>query len=161
MKRLLLMLGGIAGYTAVTAQALTPQVIASSGTTYAVSGVNLSFTIGEPLTNTLGAGATSLSQGFHQQTFDIVAIEDHLPNFDISVYPVPMDQFVSVECTQEDLIQVRIYDVAGRSLLTSAVFSKKIMLNVQDMANGPYMLVVTTAEGAPVKTFSVVKTTTH
>jgi hypothetical protein len=161
MKKLLLFVGGIAGFTALSAQALTPQVIASSGTTFAGPTVSLSYTIGEPLTNSLGAGGTALTQGFHQARFDIVAVEDHMADFDVSVYPVPMDQSVTVECTREDLIQVRMFDAAGRSLLTSEVFSQKLTLDVQKLANGPYMIVVTTASGDPVKTFSVVKTTTH
>ena len=48
------------------AQSLTPQVIASGGSSYASGGYTLDFTVGEPLTATFSGGSNIVTQGFHQ-----------------------------------------------------------------------------------------------
>lgn len=48
------------------AQTISPKVIANGGTSAAVGGFNVSYTIGEPFIQTLQFGQTVLTQGFHQ-----------------------------------------------------------------------------------------------
>jgi len=50
----------------VCSQSVTPDVIASSGGNYNGSGANLSWTVGELVTETYSAGNTTLTQGFQQ-----------------------------------------------------------------------------------------------
>ena len=58
MKKLLLIFGGIAGFSTMSAQSFSPQVTASAGTSMSSGSVAIEFTIGaelrfEVLTNTV------------------------------------------------------------------------------------------------------------
>lgn len=157
----MLVIIGLLASNAIPAQVLSPQIIASSGATFSGSGVNLSYTIGEPLTRSLYQGPNNLTQGFHQTTFNVVAIEDEMPDFDVVVYPVPVDQALNVTSTREDLMKATLFDAAGKLLVTTDAFKKKIALDLRNLANGPYMLILTSPTGEPIKTFKVVKTSTY
>ncbi len=161
MKKIIFLLAWFLGFSMVSAQVLTPEVIGTTGTTLTAPTFSIAYTIGEPITKTLSSGSYSLTQGFHQDTILIVAVEDHLPDFGLSVYPVPVDQSLTVTCTRDDLIQVQLYDANGKSVLTTDVFTKKLTFDVQNLSNGPYMLIVMTPNAEPIKTFSIVKTSTH
>ena len=125
------------------------------------SGAGMDFTIGEPLTTTVTSSGAGLSQGFHQPRFTIVAVEDHLEDFAITVYPNPVNDYVTVECSRDEEMRVYLFDANGKALLTTGVFTRKTRLDMQNVANGPYMMRITTPTGVPIKSYSIVKTTTN
>ena len=82
MKKIsMIIIGGLLS-VAVTAQSVSPEVIASSGDYYENSNGSLSWTLGEIATETYTAGNIILTQGF-QQTYGIVI---HGIDLDVLVY---------------------------------------------------------------------------
>ena len=66
MKKIsIIIIGGLLSF-AVTAQSLSPEVIASSGDYYENANASLSWTLGEISTETYSAGGNILTQGFQQ-----------------------------------------------------------------------------------------------
>lgn len=161
MKKLILLFGGIAGFSSLYCQTLSPDVVASAGR--ALSGANggMEFTIGEVATATLGASNDVLTQGFNQPNIVIVAIEDFLDVYTINLYPNPSNEYINLETSSKDELQVHIYNGLGQFVKDSEVFQEKITLDVRGMSNGPYMLQVTRPNGEPVKNFSVIKQSTY
>lgn len=157
MKKLLLIFGGIAGFSAMHGQTLTPDVIASSGSTLTGTSISTEFTIGEPLTSTLTAGSNVLTQGFHQPNIVITAIDPWIDVFSFQVYPNPSDQFVTIETTSDHAFSARVYDALGQLVLENTDFTHKTTFDMQWLSNGPYLLNVTRSNGKPVKNFTLVK----
>ena len=161
MKKLLLIFGGIAGFSTMSAQSFSPQVTASAGTSMSSGSVAMEFTIGEVVTSTLSAGGDVLTQGFHQPKIVIVAIDPFLDVFSFSVYPNPSDQFVTIETSSKDPLQAKVYNALGQSIFDSQIFSEKTTLDIQHIANGPYLLQITRPTGEPVKNYTLVKRSTN
>ncbi|RLD52070.1 MAG: hypothetical protein DRJ05_17775, partial [Bacteroidetes bacterium] len=66
MKKFSIILIGVLLSIVVTAQSISPEVIASSGDYYENANASLSWTLGEIATETYSAGGTILTQGFQQ-----------------------------------------------------------------------------------------------
>jgi hypothetical protein len=161
MKKLLLIFGGIAGFSALHGQTLSPEVVASAGTKLSGSSISTEFTIGEVLTSTLTANNNVLTQGFHQPNIVIVGIDPWVDTYSFSVYPNPSDQYVTIETNDDHALQARIYNDLGQLVLESSDFTHTLTLNMEAIANGPYLLQVTRVNGEPVKNFTLVKRSTH
>jgi hypothetical protein len=157
----LLIFGGIAGFSSVYAQTLSPEVIASSGMTLTGSNGGMDFTIGEVATATLTASGDELTQGFHQPNIVIVAAEEFIDVYTIQVYPNPTEQFITVRTNSEDELQVQLTNALGQVVIDQKAFTEKIVLDVHAMSNGTYILSITRQNGEPVKNFSVLKRSTN
>ena len=145
----------------LSAQSLTPEVIASSGTHFSSASAQLDFTIGETVTATLTAGSNTLTQGFHQPELHFAALENYQDAYQFKLYPNPTEQYVTIESTKEADMQAHIYDTHGKAILVSAIFQQKLTLDVQQLAAGSYILVLTTKAGEPLQSYTVIKKSTY
>ncbi len=157
MKKLFILTIAISGILSVQAQSLTPQVIASSGTSFSTATARLEFTIGEVATSSLTAGGNTLTQGFHQPELRFASLENYANDFAFTLYPNPTEQFVTVESSKEDDMQIHLYDANGKSILVSAVFQQKITVDLQTLSAGSYVLLVSNKSGAPLHSYTVIK----
>lgn len=62
------------GAVSISAQSVTPQVVAAGGTHFDNGTISVSWTLGETMTQTFTAGNNSLTQGFHQPEVVLVSI---------------------------------------------------------------------------------------
>jgi len=161
MKKLLLFLGGVAGLTFTYAQSLSPQVIASSGTTFSSASSKLEFTIGEVVTTTLTTSGNTLTQGFHQPEIQFASLEGYNSGYTFTLYPNPTEQFVTVESTKEDNIQLHVYDISGQSIMVTSIFQQKVTVDLQSLAAGSYILRITNKDGLPLHSYTVIKKSNH
>jgi hypothetical protein len=161
MKKLLLIFGGIAGFSSAFAQTLSPQVFASGGTNLTGTNATMEFTIGEVATSTLTAGSDALTQGFNQPEIEIVAVEEFIDVYTIQLYPNPTEQFITVETNSEEELQVEVFDALGKKVIDPHMFNQKVALDVHAMANGTYLVCVSRTNGERLKNFSVIKRSTN
>lgn len=150
-------MGGFVGMCNIFAQSLSPQVIASSGTTFTSASAKLEFTIGEVATSTLTAGGNTLTQGFHQPEIQFNSLENYNPDFVFTLYPNPTEQLVTVESSKEENMQVHVYDANGKAIIVSSVFEQKITIDLQTLAAGSYIFRITTKDGKPLHSYTVLK----
>lgn len=66
MKRILILLIAVVFTITLTAQSVSPEVVASAGDYYEGTNASLSWTLGEIVTETYTAGGVTLTQGFQQ-----------------------------------------------------------------------------------------------
>ncbi len=161
MKRLLLLCASITGFTCLSAQSLSPQVIASAGNSFTTATCRIEFTIGEPVTASLTAGGNTLTQGFHQPEIRFTSFENYSNEFAFTLYPNPTEQFVTVASTKREDMQVHVYDALGQVIQVSSVFQENITLDLQTLAAGSYVLLVTTKSGQPLHSYTVIKKSTY
>lgn len=157
MEKILILGGGLLSFMSLSAQTLSPEVVATSGTSFVSSNAQIEFTVGELVTSSITSGSNGLTQGFHQPQIHFSSIENSGDAFTFSLYPNPTDQFVTVASTEEMDLQVHIYDASGKAIEVSAVFAKKITLDLQFLACGHYILMITTPSGTPLNSYSIIK----
>jgi len=145
--------------TSINAQE-AQEVISSAGDTKSAGGYEISWTLGEPVIETLKGTNNTLTQGFHQTNFNVTAPDDlTFPGLELSVYPNPVNYFLNLKATgREDIkLNYRLYAIDGKLLLHKKIMNNPEEINMHPYAEGSYLLKVTTTKDDPVQTFKIVK----
>jgi len=161
MHKLLILVLGLLGVGWVQAQSLTPEVIATAGDHFTNTSSQMSWTLGEPVTETYLTGAAQLTQGFHQTNLTIVAVDDPVAAFQLRVYPNPSSGWVSIEA-QSDAppFGVALSDAQGRVLLSQAAAASQELprtLDLSGYAPGVYLLHLRSQDGQNIQSFKIIK----
>lgn len=141
------------------AQSLTPTVVATSGDYFATSSVNLSWTIGEIVTDTYIGTNNQLTQGFQQPTASFASVEDFAPEISISLYPNPTQSWVNLEIeNSSENLNVKIMDLTGKIIYTDIYQAESVKkINLENFANGIYFLEISNSKNEKLKTFKIQK----
>ncbi|MBL7755457.1 MAG: hypothetical protein JNM44_13365, partial [Chitinophagaceae bacterium] len=110
------------------------QTIASAGGLATSSGIQLSYTVGQPLTSTLVNGASMLTQGFQQPfqlKLNLKAFHEGYYTGGSGMGPVLLNQSVSLDPQITDSILIELH--AGNSPY-SLVWSGKTIINTNGQA---------------------------
>lgn len=146
----------VAGPKLLSAQ----EVIATAGGHATVTGISLSWTLGEPVTNTVSNGTITLTQGFQQPRLISTAIDDKLiPGLDLSVYPNPSSSILNLKAEGEGnlLLRYTLFSVDGKVLVAEKITQTTTSIDMQRFANGNYLLQVGRKDGKPLRTFKIIK----
>ena len=163
MKKIALTLvAGIFAVNFINAQQITPQVVASSGGYTQNGGYSVSWTLGEPVIATAQNDSTTLTQGFQQPTYNVVAITTQtIEGFDVNVYPNPSSDFVIIDWTTDlqNMIYITLFDMAGKMISEQsfAATQDKISLNMSELASAQYFLEVKVQNNSVTKIFRITK----
>jgi hypothetical protein len=136
------------------------QVLSSAGDSYTTGGYEVSWTLGEPVIETLKETNNTLTQGFHQTNITVTALDDlSLPQLELSVYPNPVNHILNIKATgrEEIKLQYRIFGIDGRLLLRREIRNNPEEISMLPYAAGSYLLKVTTTSDNPVQTFKIIK----
>ena len=163
-KPIALLIGTLFVVTGINAQEMLAPSVISSGGGYGENGnLSISWTLGEIAVSTLSSTNMILTQGF-QQPYDIdVGIRSNDINWNISVYPNPVDDELRILFNTEksgDFL-LEIQDVTGR--LMTQVLHKQVnpgdivILNTSTYTTGVYFLKVLTPDRQQVQVTSLRK----
>lgn len=100
------------------------EVVATDGDHFINSSGSISYTIGEPVTETYSGTSTILTQGFQQSSLVVTGIfEPGGINYEITAYPNPAIEFVTVKVSSIETpdMQYLLYDSNGRLLLRGLI----------------------------------------
>lgn len=141
-----------------TAQSVSPEVFSTAGGHGSAGDDQISWTIGEPVTATVAAGANTLTQGFQQPWADISTGEDGViangPS--ITVYPNPTRHILNLvydEVPGKDRFELR--DAEGRLVHTDRVVATQTVLDMETYATGMYVLRLFGADENVLRTFKI------
>jgi hypothetical protein len=138
------------------------EVVSSAGDSYTAGGYEVSWTLGEPVIETVKStdNNITLTQGFHQTDITVVAIDDlALQGLDLSVYPNPVNSILNLKATGREDVKLKysLFGVDGRLLFQREIVNNPEEINMLPYAGGNYLLKVSTAGNDPVRTFKIVK----
>lgn len=165
MKTMTLFLLGLLFAFPAMAQSLEREVIASGGDYFSGSNASVEMTSGEATIATLSGGSNLLTQGFHQTKLTIVALDDpaisgNLGNYDIKVFPNPVQDQLFIEI-EGDLEPVRtvVTDMRGKMIWNrdALQIGMRHSLPMHQLADGMYFVRVFNSLGQPLKTFKITK----
>ncbi len=149
------------GFTFLTlvcgAQSIERNVISAAGESYANGAAQVSFTIGEPITETASGNDHSLTQGFHQTQLFVTGIEDFRNDLNVQVFPNPTVENLTIQIPESlkngSLV---LYTTDGKVARSTSALDLTTTLDVSDLSSGMYFLNVI-AGTERIKTFKVVK----
>lgn len=125
------------------AQTTTPEVIATAGDHYDNGTNSVSWTLGEPVIQTVSDGNNTLTQGFHQTNLLVDAIGDVAPESTIQVYPNPTADNITIKAEAAgDYESAQLYDASGRLVWAQNESTAPLqsIIDMTSMANGLYVL---------------------
>ena len=139
-------------------------VISSAGKTTINGNYNVSWTVGETVINTLSAGGTILTQGFHQPLLIEIlptGIEKGLL-LDMIAYPNPaFDKVLFKGGDPSGIYHVRVVDKLGRILLQKTLSASDLEILVEGYDNGTYLIEVVEDKTNKRRVFNVVKSSNN
>lgn len=148
-------------YGGLFSQSISRTVIGSAGDYFEKRDFNISWTIGEVMTETFESGAQIVTQGFHQSLLTVTSVTDNDLDIAVKVFPNPTVAQLNIEFdgTFEPMF-LELVELNGRKLITRAS-SAKSPVNQIDMsgyASGTYFLQFKSESNRLIKSFKIVKT---
>ena len=136
------------------------NVVSTSGGIGSDANSTVSWTIGQPVANTVSGAEGTLTQGFQQPWADIgTVVGEHVGSgSDIRVYPNPTRHLLNVEMlgTATGANALELLDAAGRLVLQAPTTGDRTELDLTDYGTGNYFLHIKDAEGDVTRTFQVI-----
>lgn len=120
----------------------SPELIASSGGTLSQDNYNLSFSLGEISIETINQNDVILTQGFHQENYEISHISEFRENYKIDFYPNPTTDVIYINCNTKEKVDLKLIDTKGVLLasISSASGDVKQVIDLSLFSNGVYFL---------------------
>jgi len=139
-------------------------VISSAGKTTINGNYNVSWTVGETVINTLSAGGTILTQGFHQPLLIEIlptGIEKELL-LDMIAYPNPaFDKVLFKGGDPSGIYHIRVVDKLGRILLQKTLPASDLEILVEGYNNGTYLIEIVEDKTNKRRVFNVIKSSNN
>ena len=139
-------------------------VISSAGKTTINGNYNVSWTVGETVINTLSAGGTILTQGFHQPLLIEIlptGLEKGLL-LDMIAYPNPaFDKVLFKGGDPSGIYHIRVVDKLGRILLQKTLSASDLEILVEGYDNGTYLIEIVEDRTNKRRVFNVVKSSNN
>jgi len=121
---------------------ITPQLISSSGGTLTQENYNLCFSLGEIAIETFVQGESILTQGFHQENYQISMINEVPENAIINIYPNPSRDIIYIDSNTEKTLSLKIKNMNGREVfsLPETAGSETQAIDLANFSSGIYFL---------------------
>lgn len=145
----------------VKAQTIERDVFATAGDYYVTPAMTLSWTMGEPVVETVSNQYMMLTQGFQQaDKITLTTVKDPLAElFDIKVFPNPTVDVlnISISSQKDEFIILQLYSLSGEKILTERTQNKNIQLNLADLAAANYLLSIRKLDGGLITSYFINK----
>lgn len=141
------------------AQSTAGEVIANGGEFYENGNGSLSWTLGEPVIETISNGTNTLTQGFQQNSYTITEISEVMnPEFNIRVYPNPTSDIINIDGKDLEIGTIEMFDMNGKLVLSEEINDTCYQLNIQDKTVAYYLLKIYSKKSNIVKEYKICKT---
>jgi len=107
------------------------QIISNEGDYFENSDVSISWTLGEPVTETISDGTNILTQGFQQTKLSASEIFSiNSDNINIKLFPNPTENFIYLKTSEFKNMNYRISDINGKILKEGNIISEMTEISV-------------------------------
>jgi len=140
---------------------MAQDVVASSGDCFITPNVSLSWTLGEPISETDASSANYLTQGFQQpKTIVVTDVTNPIATLgNVSAFPNPTTSVVTLQNNNEDkTLNVELTDMDGKTVLKTTMVNKQQQFDLSTFTNGIYFLRVYDTDNKLVQTLKIDKT---
>lgn len=138
MKKLLIVF--LIGMPLLTfGQRIDRYVIAAGGEYYETASTNISWTLGELVSDNYTVGDLFLTQGFQQGNMVVTSNREIEAGFILKAYPNPVLDKLIIESEKQDL-PFKILDIHGKVLENGIIHSSSFELDFTSYSSGIYFL---------------------
>ncbi|MBD81117.1 MAG: hypothetical protein CL840_19525 [Crocinitomicaceae bacterium] len=140
---------------------IAQEVLGSSGQSNQVTNTQVSWNIGEVVTETGTTTNGSVTQGFEQSDFVVSSVE--LINTESSiqarVFPNPMVNELNIELSGNDneVVTAKIYDGRGRLVFETSLTEQRSQLDMSMYSGSQYHLILNSKDNSYFEKFSLIK----
>ena len=133
------------------------ELISSSGNYFKNSEFSVSWSVGEPITETVSNSSNILTQGFHQSLLNTSSVYE-LPNLNIQIKiaPNPTSDFLFLSINKFQSFSYELYDFNGKLLEKKKIQDKSTIISFNRYAFAAYFLKIL-KNNQIVKIYQVVK----
>jgi hypothetical protein len=148
MKQFLFLFGICLATVAMGQVEKDRDVISAGGDNMANGSLSLSWTLGEPMVESLSESNLTLCQGFHQGGCEIVGVTEVLA-FPVKVYPNPTTDEVFIEAEASEPLTTVLYDLTGKTLFekTWEMLAYPVVVPVEGLPAATYFLRLVARDG--------------
>jgi len=134
-----------------------PDVVASGGSYFQTQNTQISYTVGQTVTATVGNNTAIMTQGFQQPEYVITQVSNDGNGIELNIYPNPTIGDVSVEFTQlpSGGVKVELVDNSGKVLLNDEINKTNYSLGMKNYPAGMYYFKVTNEKNT--KVYKIIK----
>ena len=150
----------IFGSTTLYCQTTKPDVVTTAGGYDANATNKLSWTIGEPITETISNTGNQLTQGIQQGFWDITTVVDNTENrIKITLYPNPATDYVNLEMPfqENQVFTFQLYDLYGKCLQNQKIIAPITKINLNSYPVTVYILNIVSSDKKLLKSFKLLK----
>ncbi|MBU2652156.1 MAG: T9SS type A sorting domain-containing protein [Bacteroidetes bacterium] len=142
MKKLVCFFAIVLSGANLFSQSISPWVIASSGDFYSGEEISLSWTLGEPVTETFTSNEITLNQGFQQDFSTPFSVEEGTElTGSFIAYPNPVTDYLFISCDQEvGNASVSILNTHSQEVYHDHMDRQSKSFNVSHLSSGLYLL---------------------
>ncbi len=117
------------------------KVVATAGDYYNYSNISISWTLGEPVIETISNGSNILTQGFQQSKLsasEIYTVDSK--NININVFPNPAQEFVTIKTYGNKEMHFQLTDINGKSIKEENINSDNTNVSLKELPRGIFLL---------------------
>jgi hypothetical protein len=147
MKQKLLICLAVFGAMAIRSQTVTPVLLSNQGGYSQFSSGSISWSIGEPVSESYTSGGRIHTMGFHQPELNIVSIiQEQGHDVTVLVFPNPVKETLTVNFSGMNPgdYKLEMFDNIGKLILKSDASvtgnSQSVQLKINEVAAGNYFL---------------------
>ena len=155
MKKTVIVFIFLIGVIGISAQ----EVVSSGGETQQAGRYEISWTIGEPVIETISTGAYILTQGFHQPGLTVTPVNEiEIANLELKVYPNPTSEYILIQLNKlENDPAFSLYSIKGKLLVRKSISKYETSVDLKNYASGSYLLKISQARTQMLQTFKIIK----
>ena len=146
-------------YLAVSEIGAQSNTLTTGGNASASSG-SVSYSIGQIDFISASGTTGNLNQGLQQpfEFYIITGIHDDGISLNISLYPNPVEYFISLEVDLADLTKLsyQLFNLKAQLLESNGIQSRKTLIDMRSLLNGYYILKITKNQ-QEIKSFKIIK----
>ncbi|HTA82689.1 MAG TPA: T9SS type A sorting domain-containing protein [Bacteroidia bacterium] len=137
---------------------LKPDVVITTGGYYSNSAGSISWTMGEPISETFSDGINTVTQGFQQGSYSLVSVSEvDQPDVNITVYPNPFVSTLNIKGDGTDPIRIEAIDLQGNLISNQSFENGQGQMDLGNLPEAIYLLRVYDNNGKQLKVFKVQK----
>jgi hypothetical protein len=157
-----LMLSILAGSFFFSGISQNPSVICSSGDNNSNTNIQITWSIGEVVIETISTQNQLITQGFNQGEYIVTAIKDlYNDKLEIKVYPNPASDFIILNCLDVKSLEVikkyKITDLTGRLILEKLINQTVEQIDLSSFSSGTYLLSIENKSNNIIKSYQIIK----
>lgn len=116
------------------------ELVSTAGDVFENPHVQMEWSLGEMMIETISHESICLTQGFHQP----LVMESDQPRLPIKVMPNPFDLFVIIELPDlmDENLYASIYDINGRLIFIIRDLKERNLIDTSDLTDGVYVIYI-------------------